>query len=492
MSPSVSQSRHFASRASGGRTGAPVSPPVLPARYVVPAVQPSSVPGMVWPALPGREMVETLAKRQQLERSQWWPESRLRAAQFAQLGRLLDHAVATVPHYRESLPRAGYVPGRALTPELWSALPIIRRKDIQDAGTHFHSEQVPPEHGEISTSSTSGSTGIPLVTLTTQLAHKYYAAVAMLEAFWHRRDLSEKAAVIRSRWQGGMRIKEETFNSSWGPPYDGLYPTGPVINFDIFAEPAAQVDWLVRETPDYLLSMVSNLRAIAHYALDNKIRLPPLKEVRSYGEAFDSDFLKLCRQVWGAKHTSIYSTNEVGIIACQCPKRPHFHVNAELVKVEVLDRSGQQCRPGEAGRIVLTPLHNFAMPLIRYEIADIAEVGEPCPCGRGLPVLKRVLGRTRNLLTLPSGTKKFAGSIAGIASKIPAVVNRQVIQKTPTDIDVLLVTDRPLTAAEEETVRAALVRRLGDFFQYRLVYVDEIARNREGKFEDFKSEIPDA
>jgi phenylacetate-coenzyme A ligase PaaK-like adenylate-forming protein len=61
--------------------------------------------------------------------------------------------------------------------------------------------------------------------------------------------------------------------------------------------------------------------------------------------------------------------------------------------VEVLDEEGRPCAPGETGRVVATSLNNFAMPLIRYETGDTAEVGAPCPCGRGLPVLTRIMGR---------------------------------------------------------------------------------------------------
>jgi phenylacetate-CoA ligase len=464
--------------------------PAASERYLVPAVEAETIPGLVWPALPEREDAGVLALRFQLERSQWWPESRLRAAQLRQLKLLLDHAVATVPFYRETLPHAGYEPGRPLTEEIWSSLPVIRREHIVAAGSHIHSEQIPAAHGATASTSTSGSTGAPLLTLKTALDRHFHEAGALLELLWHRRDLSRKSGVIRSSWSGGRRVSGASSRDSYGRPFSSLFRTGKVVQFNVHAPPSEQVEWLIREAPDYLLSLPSNLRALAQYSLDNRIKLPPLKEVRSYGEAFDADFPKLCREVWGAKHTSIYSTNEVGMIASQCPKRPHFHVHAELVRVEVLDDQGRPCRPGEAGRVILSPLHNFAMPLVRYEIADMAEVGEPCPCGRGLPVLKRVLGRRRALLTLPSGTRKYVGSVAGICAEFPQVLQRQLVQKTVHDIDVLLVSEPRLSDAEERRLLASLPRKFGDWFRFRLIYVPDIPRNREGKYEDFRSEIP--
>src|SRR5215468_10143443 len=92
-----------------GRSGAPAAP-----RHYAPAVANRAVPGMIWPALPTADAAEILALLYQLEHTQWWPESRLRDAQFAQLQALLDHAVTTVPYYRETLSRVGYAPGRPL------------------------------------------------------------------------------------------------------------------------------------------------------------------------------------------------------------------------------------------------------------------------------------------------------------------------------------------------------------------------------------------
>ena len=78
-------------------------------------------------------------------------------------------------------------------------------------------------------------------------------------------------------------------------------------------------------------------------------------------------------------------------------------MQSEHLRVEVLDEQGQPCREGENGQVVITDLHNFAMPLIRYALHDWAEVGPTCPCGRGLPTLRRVVGRIRNMAISPEG-----------------------------------------------------------------------------------------
>ena len=163
--------------------------------------------------------------------------------------------------------------------------------------------------------------------------------------------------------------------------------------------------------------------------------------------------------------------------------------------MEIVDDDGGPCRPGEVGRVVVTTLHNFATPLLRYELGDFAEVGEACPCGRGLPVLNRVLGRQRNMLTLPDGDQRWPNirdpsefaSAGGPA--LPPLQQFQVIQRSLTALEVLLVCPRALGADEEDVMRGYLAATLGHAFDVTFTYVAEVPRSKGGKFEDFRSEI---
>ncbi len=138
---------------------------------------------------------------------------------------------------------------------------------------------------------------------------------------------------------------------------------------------------------------------------------------------------------------------------------------------------------------MVTPLHNFATPLIRYEIDDYAEVGEACPCGRGLPVLTRILGRSRNMLTLPSGEQFWPSFPSEAFMTAEPVRQVQLVQRSLEEIDVKLVAARPLSRAEQDRLRGAIGERLRHPFTLNLVFVDEIPRSASGKDEDFRSEI---
>ncbi len=99
------------------------------------------------------------------------------------------------------------------------------------------------------------------------------------------------------------------------------------------------------------------------------------------------------------------AVQEVGVVALQCPQAPVLHVSSEHVVVEVLDDDGAPCEPGRVGRVVVTDLQNFATPLVRYEVGDFAVAGEACACGRTLPVLTSVAGRTRDLFVRANGER---------------------------------------------------------------------------------------
>jgi phenylacetate-CoA ligase len=187
----------------------------------------------------------------------------------------------------------------------------------------------------------------------------------------------------------------------------------------------------------------------------------------------------------------VYSAQEVGYIALQCPENESiYHVQAESLYVEIVDEEGEPCREGEVGRILVTTLHNFAMPLIRYEIGDYAEVGKSCSCGRTLPVLSRVLGRKRNMLSLPNGEKKWPSLGASIwASELPIIKQFQFVQKSLDRIEAHLVSDRQLNQEEESFFIGVLQDELRYPFTIDIKYLENFVRNKGAKFEDFVSEI---
>jgi phenylacetate-CoA ligase len=163
------------------------------------------------------------------------------------------------------------------------------------------------------------------------------------------------------------------------------------------------------------------------------------------------------------------------------------------VFLEIVDEQGKPCLPHQPGRVLITTLHNFATPLIRYELGDYAEFGDPCPCGRGLPVIKKILGRKRNRLIFPDGRSEFPylGEHGQIESKMDVIVYQfQIVQHSVEEIEFKVVTSRPFTEEESLWVVSLVQENLGYPFHVTITLLDDIPKGPTGKFEEFVSKIP--
>lgn len=433
----------------------------------------SALDGIAWPAIPDDAAARMMALQYQLEQSQWWPSALIEARQLEQFASLCRHARETVPYYRE---RFEGCPEAAS----WTAyreLPVSTRRDIQQAGGAMHSTAPPPAHGPVVTTESSGSTGSPLVTRGTAWTQLLWHAFLLRDHLWHRRDLRGKLAAIRNRAQP-VRL------DNWGPATAG-FNTGPSVVRAVSADLDEQLDWLVAEDPDYLLSLATNIHALAERSLERGIRLPRLKQVRTFAEMLRPDTRQLVHEAWGVGVADSYSSEELGYIALQCPVSGQYHVQSESLIVEVLDDQGRPCRPGETGQIVVSTLHNFAMPLLRYASGDYAEAGEPCACGRGLPVLRRIAGRQRNMLLSPDGRRYWPSFASEVWRHIAPVEQIQVIQHSLEEIELNAVCARALSAEEQAALAAALNASLGFGYRVTLRRLDAIPRPKGGKYEDF-------
>jgi len=434
---------------------------------------------------------QLLALQEQLRHTQYWPAERMLRHQLQQLTELAVHAYRTRPFYRARLAACGYHPGQPITAEFWRTVPILTRREVQDHFADITEGPVPQDHLPFIWDSTSGSSGMPLRIKKTQRAQLAWLAATLREELWHRRDFSAKFATIRrTAWNDAFPPDGKRL-PNWGAPVALVYPTGPAVVLDNRSTLEQHTAWLLREQPNYLLSTPSIIRELARHFRSAGLRLPSLRSLRTYGEATGPDVTELCREVFDADLADLYSATEVGYLALQCPEHTQYHVQSEMLLVEVLDQAGRPCSPGAVGTVVATPFYNFAMPLLRYAIGDLAEVGAPCGCGRTLPVLTRILGRASDLVVLPSGARRFANFGHGTIASMTQIVQIQLAQKSLYDLEVRLVTRGTFGAENEEKLRRMLNENLGENFRITFDYRDAIARAPSGKYLDFVNEIPD-
>lgn len=446
----------------------------------------SSVAGIAWPAIESAPGAALLSLLFQLEYSQWLSQSIVAKKQLQQLGVLVEFLWQTSAFYRERLSIAGWSPGQPLNEPIWRALPILKRATVQSCRDQLIVESAPKAHGRATEYSTTGSLGMPVQVLGNELTHLFTSTLIVRNHLWHHRDMSGKFAAIRSKVKSGSC-------PDWGRIESAAFVTGPAAVLDISVGVDQQLDWLCAESPDYLLTHPSNLRSLLYRARERALSIPTLRELFTFGEMLPVDLRALAREVWKLPVTDVYSSEEFGNIALQCPAHPeNYHIQSENLLVEIVDNDGAPCAPGGVGRVLVSTLHNFMMPLLRYEIGDYAEVGALCECGRGLPVIKRIVGRQRNMLRLRDGRSHWPSFPYEDLKPIADFRQIQIIQHQLEELEVRLAGVSPMTCESEALFSDKLCALLHGQFLVRYAYLASIPSSTGGKFEDFVSLIPDS
>jgi len=438
------------------------------------------LPECVWPAVPHLAAQDLLAHLFQLEYSQWLPPSTLLSNQLSQLDKLLTYIKDESPFYRERFSQIG---GKM---KYLRELPLLTRNQLAEQGSNINCKNIPPKHLPFQEIQTSGSTGQTVKVMRTTLNTLMWMALSMRDHLWHRRDFSQTLAIIRANVspQDDEQIAKR---DGWGAPATLLFETGPSYRQSLSLSVTDQVKWLLRRNPYYLLTYPTNLKELLHAFERLQVFPSNLKEIRGVGETFSPEIKVLCAK-FDLKVVDIYSAQEVGVIALQCPVSGFYHIQSESLLVEILDDAGNPCSEGQIGKVVITDLHNFATPIIRYEIRDYARVGGQCPCGRGLPVLTEILGRRRNMVTLPNGSKHWPAVGFTKFSQIAFIQQYQLIQIDLHNIEVKLVTKEKLSEEQEKQLIVVMWEALGYPFTLKFNYfTQELPKTVGGKFEEFIS-----
>ncbi len=435
---------------------------------------------IVWPPL-SRWSPDALARHVKwLESSQWLTPDELERNAFRQLAITARHCARHSPLFAERLRSAGISVADFARPEGLSALPVMTRRQVQTAGKDFFCSDVPASHLPIRDGKTSGSTGEPLAVKSTQATALSNFANTIRNHTWHQRDATRPLLSIRAH------LEKPVERPDWGAPFNLLFPCGPALGLSIstpFDEQASRMRLL---KPGTLLTYPNNLLGLIDELAASGGAPPGLQHIRTTGESVTAELRDRARSFFGLEVEDTYSSTEAGSIAMQCRECGGYHVMAEAMTVEVIDEAGRPCRPGETGRVIVTDHTNFAMPLIRYEIGDYAEVGEPGSCGRGLPVLNKILGRQRNLMILPDGRRQWPLTGFYRFREVAPVSQYQFVQVDRHTIEINLVAERPLSEPEESALRTVIQKALGHPFNLPFRYHSTpLSRGAGGKFEEF-------
>ena len=421
---------------------------------------------------------EVMALLRALRDSETLPPAELAKRQRARLLEVARHSVSHSPHFAARMKGAGLDAAALAGEGELARLPPLTRENLVRAGDTLFCTSFPPSHGAAKATSTSGSTGEPVTVRRTDFCRLHWLAYTLREHLWHHRDFAGRLAVVRATISAPIEAHD------WGTPANLFFRTGPGSARPPSCSVQDLCQWLVEFDPDHLLMLPSALAAVLTELAQTGLGLRRLKSVRTISETVSAELRETTSRVLGMPIHDSYTSQEGGVMATQCPEGS-YHVS-ETILLEVLDDAGQPCGVGEIGRIVVTDLINYATPLIRYEIGDYAEVGAPCTCGRGLPVIRRFLGRQRNLVLLPDGTRHWPMVGFPLWSDVVPVRQFQFVQLDRTTILARMSASGRPDSAQEARLTTIIQNALNHPFEIRYEWHETpLPRGPGGKFEEF-------
>lgn len=427
----------------------------------------------------------TFRYRAWLERSQWRSPEEIRAGQWRELRALLRHAYDTVEYYRAAWDAAGVRPEDIRCPEDLVHLPILTKADVREHHDRLISSRFGPER--LIRSATGGSTGEPMRFGYDRNSYEWRTAVAMRGDSWAGWRLCGPEFYLWGAQllpqSGLLRLKKQLHHAALRRDV--------VSSFELSAE---RIHEIVRRynrlRPRVAVGYANALYEFARYVTQAGLSLRPPLGVISSAEKLYTYQREAIEKAFGAPVFDRYGCREVMMVAAECSEHGGLHVAADNVLVEVT-RRGQLCEPGEMGEILLTDLHNYGMPLIRYQVGDIGSwKGHDCPCGRGLPLMKVVEGRTLGLISTPSGRVVSGEFFPHLLKDFPAILAYQVVQDRREEVTIRATLSEALPIDQERLLKEAVARALGPEVRVTWEMGPGVRIERAQKFRPVISSVP--
>ena len=371
-----------------------------------------------------------LAELSDLEIQQWWPYERLRELQLNRLEQLIKYASEHSPFYQRVFGNLGLAKEELSTWETFQKIPVTTKQDLRNQTDQFISDEF--DIRTLVTAKTGGSTGVSLNLFFDEKCQQRRNAAQMWADKWAGWLLGEKKAAIWGNPPAAKGMKQRLRLKLMDRT---IYLDTMNLNNQSMGDFVSR--WR-KERPKAVFGHAHSIYLFARYVLDKGlVDLRPKAIVATSMMLLEHE-RKIIEEAFGCKVTNRYGCEEVGLIACECEEHQGMHLNMPHLVVEFLDANDQPVKPGEPGKIVVTDLSNFAMPLIRYRVEDVGVFSEKtCKCGRQLPILDRLEGRVADFLKLPEG-----GQVAGISlvertlTKVPGIEQMQLVQ---TSLDEILI-----------------------------------------------------
>ncbi|TNC82691.1 MAG: polysaccharide biosynthesis protein [Oleiphilus sp.] len=405
----------------------------------------------------------------------------LQALQLAKLKRLLIHARDHCAYYRETWQEIGFVPEQMRDTSELAQLPVVTKQTIQE---HYQGFVAKGYSDSNIKKTTGGSTGVPFRFELDMESHERRQAVTWRGYGWLGAPLGRKSTYL---WGADLAPKK-----GWAKLKDLLFHRFyHRVMLNSFAMTEANLSTYVHEMnvakSPVIVSYVNPLVTLASYILEHNASVYRPEAILTGAEPLFDYQRETIEKAFAAPVYNTYGCREFMLMAAECKEREGLHINIDHLVLELLDEQGL---PSDHGDVVVTDLHNFGFPLIRYVTGDVAASGgEACACGSPLPKLKAIEGRKLDAIRTADG-KLIPGEFFPHLIKDFTFVRRfQVVQKTLSGVTIKLECFASPEEQELERLSGAIRQLAGEDFVIEYEVVDAIPLTVSGKHRVTVSEL---
>ena len=417
-----------------------------------------------------------------LEESQWQSPEDIRKFQDENLQRLIEYAYKYVPYYRRVMEEQELKPKDIQTTDELIKLPVLSKKDLRKNWDQLISTQA--NSFKTSIRKTGGSTGDPLRIMNNHL-----------NAAW------ESAAFRRGLGFAGCKLGEpiiKLFGGSLGVVSESLLKKHKAKLSGVVLLPAFEINQdtvidyvkkIRRSKAKFLRGYASVIYLLAQLMDKTKLNVS-LQGVFPTSETLYNFQREAIEKTFQCEVFNQYGCGECNSIAVECTSHNGLHVSDEHVFLESL-KDKERISDGEMGALTLTTLHNYTMPLIRYQNGDVISLDRAqCPCGRGLSRIKKIHGRASDFLLAKDGRLISTTFLPWICFHLDlkGIQQFQVIQEMKDIIRLKIVKASEFAENELWSLFEVFHRYLGDV-KIEVEYVDFLSRTPQGKVKFVISEF---
>lgn len=425
----------------------------------------------------------TVRLRQQMEDSQWWPAERIKELQLARLRQLLADVQLHVPYYRELFSDIGNCAESIRSMEDLARLPLLEKQQIRANTEALKSEKA----NDLSRFNTGGSSGEPLIFYIGKERVSHDVAAKWRATRWWNVDIGDREIVV---WGSPIELGSQDKVRALR---DRIFRTRLLPAFEMSDK---KLDGFLDEIrtirPTMLFGYPSALSHIAKHAQSKGRRMDDLGIRVAFvtSERLYDHQRQQIEATFGCPVANGYGGRDAGFIAHQCPAGG-MHITAEDIIVEIIDPEGSPLPAGEAGEIVVTHLATRDFPFIRYRTGDVGALDtKPCPCGRGLPLLREIQGRSTDFVVANDGTVMHGLALIYILRDLPQVGSFKIVQESLSLTKVFVVAAGEFPDEIIEKIQRGFQSRLGQNVTVAVELVKEIPAEKSGKFRYVVSKVP--